>query len=552
MLSNQTGPKYPTREEVDFVVVGSGAAGGIMAKELSTAGFSVVVLEQGPRMDPSKFGHDEYGDDEANGIAMTGKHDPQSFKDSEYSSPYRRNSLFYLRTVGGTSVHFTANFWRFHPIDFNERSVLGPMSGTGFADWPITYDELEPYYTKVDWEVGVSGAPGGNSPPRSRPFPMPPLPVKSSGVLFEKACKSLGWSVRPAPMAICSEPYDGRPGCIHCGFCMGWGCEVSAKSTSLATMIPKAEATGRCEIRALCTASRIETDDTGRCKEVVYFDPEGVQQAQLTKAVVVCGNGGETPRLLLMSDSNLFPNGLANSSDKVGRYLMGNGQVHAYGYYEHPLNEFKSVQVTRISQQFYKSDPKRGFYGGGGMDARFQMGPLSFGLGRGLPPGSPRWGREFKKLTGEYFNHVIDVNGHTTNIPMARNRVELDPQLKDRYGRPAMMVTIDDHPDDLKAKQWFLERTIEIVEASGAKRIWSRTPTPSRGRAHLLGTCRMGNDPNESVVDRYNRAHDVPNLFLADGSSLVSSGRGQPTMTIEAIAFRAADHITQFAKRGEI
>ena len=192
-----------------------------MAKELSTAGFSVVVLEQGPRMDPQKFGHDQLAGAVGNGLGMTGEHDPQSFKDSEHSSPIERNSLFYLRTVGGTSVHFTANFWRFHPIDFNERSVLGPMAGTGFVDWPITYDELEPYFTKVDWEVGVSGAEGGKSPWRSKPYPMPPLPVKSSGVLFEKGCKKLGWDVRPAPMAICSEPYDGRPG-VHTLWFLLW------------------------------------------------------------------------------------------------------------------------------------------------------------------------------------------------------------------------------------------------------------------------------------------------------------------------------------------
>lgn len=551
MKAERRGPKYPTREEVDFVVIGSGAAGGVMAKELSEAGFSVVVLEQGPYGKSDGFVHDELGDNDEIGLGLTGEHDPQSFKDSEDSEPYQRNSLYYLRTVGGTSVHFTANYWRFHPIDFNERSVLGPLEGTGFVDWPISYEDLEPYYTKVDWEVGVSGAPGPDSPPRSRPYPVPPLPIKSSGVLFEKGCRELGWSVAAAPMAILSQPYDGRPACIHCGFCMGYGCEVHAKSSSLAALIPKAEATGLCEIRPLSTAYRIETDDTGRVREVVYFDAEDVQQAQRAKAVVVCGNGAETPRLLLMSESNLFPDGLANSSDKVGRYLMGNGQVHTYGYYEHALNEFKSVQVTRISHQFYNSDPSRGFYGGGGMDARFQMGPISFAR-NGLPPGSPTWGREYKKMIRDYYNHVIDVNGHTTNIPMARNRIQLDPELKDRYGRPAMMVTINEHPDDLKVKQWFLKRTQELVEASGAKQVWSRPARPSRGRAHLLGTCRMGNDPTESVIDKYHRTHDVPNLFLADGSSFVSSGRGQPTMTIQALAFRAADHIIQFAKRGDI
>jgi choline dehydrogenase-like flavoprotein len=537
--------RFAERSEVDFVVVGSGAAGGVLAKELATAGFDVVVLEQGPWRHEGHFTHDELDD----GLGGRDPGDPQCFRRTVGDEPERRGAAFYLPVVGGTTVHFTGNYWRFREIDFIERSLLGPFRGTGIADWPITYHDLEPYYTKVDWEIGVSGAPGPHDPPRSRPYPMPPLPVKSSGVLLERAARRLGWHAFPAPMAILSQPHNGRPPCQHCGWCMGFGCEFRAKSSSLVTMIPLAQATGHCEIRAESTVWRIETNRRGRVSEVVYFDREGRRHAQRARAVVLCANGAETPRILLMSASSRFPDGLANSSGMVGRYLMDNGQVHAYGVFEHPLNEHKSVQVTRVIWDFYETDLRRGYYGGGGIDARFQFTPIGFGLDA-LPPDAPRWGAEYKRMLGRYFNHTIDVNGHTTKIPLETNTITLDPEAKDRFGRPGLCVTYRDHPDDLAVQAFFLERCREVVQAMEPTRLWDRPVRETRGLAHLLGTCRMGDDPRESVVNRYHRAHDVPNLFICDGSSFVSSGRGQPTMTIQALAFRAAEPIARFAGAG--
>ena len=317
-------------------------------------------------------------------------------------------------------------------------------------------------------------------------------------------------------------------------------------------MIPRAEATGRCEIRPLSTVFRVETDAGGRASEVRYFDEQGREQAQRAKAVVVCGNGAETARLLLMSASNRFPQGLANSSGNVGKYLMFNGNTGTAGSFEHPLNEFKSVQATRVVHEWYNADSKRGFYGGGGLDARFQFYPILFGL-FGLPPGSPSWGSEYKRLLGQYFNHTMQVAGHSTSLPVESNSISLDPRVADKWGRPAMRVTYRDHADDVKMMAFLVERAKEVLDAAGATRVWDVFPAQEQtAGAHLLGTCRMGNDERESVVDRYHRAHDVPNLFICDGSSFVTSGRGQPTMTIMALAFRAAEHITRFARRGEI
>jgi choline dehydrogenase-like flavoprotein len=545
---------FATDQAVDFVVVGAGAAGGILAKELSTAGFSVVVLEQGPWRRNEDFTHDELGNWFLNAMLPSPNDFPQTFRrDASERAQVQTQPppLLYAQGVGGSSVHFTANFWRMRPIDFRERSRLGPITGTGFADWPVTYDELEPYYARVDWEIGVSGAPGPSDPPRSRPYPLPPMPVKSSGVIMESAARQLGLNAQPAPLAILSQPYDGRSACVHCGYCMGYGCEMGAKSSTLVTMFPKAMASGNCEVRTGATVLRVETDAAGRATGVVYAASDGVEHRQAARAVVLAANGAETPRLLLLSSSAQQPDGLANSSGLVGRYMMWNAHGEVYASFEHPLNEYKSVQATRIIHDFYDSDPARGFYGGGGMDARMIPGPLLFAA-FGLPPDAPQWGPDYKRTLRELYTHTMEIASATTSLPLETNTVTLDPDVKDRLGRPALRATYSDHPDDLKMVEFLNARATELLEAAGARRIWAVPVEGSTIGAHLLGTCRMGSDPRTSVVDRYHRSHDVPNLFICDGSSFVTSGRGQPTMTIMALAFRAAEHIGRFARRNEI
>jgi choline dehydrogenase-like flavoprotein len=550
MMEQQSGVKYPLTETVDFVVVGSGAAGGIIAKELSTKGYSVVVMEQGPRISPARFEHDEFKVVFQNGMTNTA---PVTWRETPAETAKVGNGqLLYARLVGGSSVHMTANFWRFRPIDFHEASKLGPIAGTAFADWPITYEELEPYYTKVDWEIGVSGEPGFGDPPRSRPYPMPPLPVKSSGVLFERAARKLGYHPFAAPMAILSRPFNGRMACQHCGFCMGFGCEYGAKSSSLAAIIPVAERTGRCEIRPHSQVRKVELDAKGRATGVIYFDAEKREQFQKARAVVICANGAETPRLLLLSKSNRFPNGLANSSGVVGKHLMFNGGATVTGLYEHPLNEHKSVNVTRLAMDWYDSDPKRGFYGGGGIDARFDFNyPILFALGN-FPPKQAVWGAGFKQYLEHNYTRQMTLYGHSTSLPMPRNSITLDPKAKDDFGLPALRVTYKDHADDISMMKYFRDRCNELHEAGGALQHWGNEPGVQHFTAHLLGTCRMGNDPKTSVIDATHRTHDVRNLFICDGSSFVTSGRGQPTMTIMALAFRAGEKIAEFARRNEI
>ena len=548
---------FPTRDEVDFVIVGSGSAGGIIAKELSAAGHSVVVLEQGPHLQATDFTHDEWGIDHNYDMKWSTRQGyPQTFRKSENEEAELRDTVCgYAHNVGGSSVHFSGNFWRFRPIDFIEASVRGAIEGTNFADWPITYEDLEPYYTKVDWEIGVSGLQGPWDPPRSREYPCPPMPIKGSDVLLERAAKQLGLTPYPAPVAILSQPFNGRPGCIHCGFCNGFGCEVNAKSSSMIAMTPLALASGNCELRTGCTVSRVHTNEAGRVTEVVYWDEKSVEQAQRAKAVILCANGAETPRLLLMSESAMFPDGLANSSGFVGQNLMFNGYASAVGLFDAPVNAWKSVPTTRVVHDFYELDPNIGFYGGGGIDGRHPTRgvPLDFGLDSGQLFDGPRWGIDYKNNLAHEFSHVAAFDGHTTSLPLASNNVTLDPTYKDKFGRPAIRCTYMDHEDDLATMSWFLDKNTELMEAAGAIKMAGSYPEGGQeGNVHLLGTCRMGDDPSTSVINSNNRSHDVPNLFMCDGSTLVTSGRGQPTMTIMALAFRAADMINNAARRNEI
>ncbi len=548
-----TQPSYATSTPVDFVVIGSGIAGGSVARELTRNGFEVVLLEQGRKVGPEDMEHDELGafmwPRWTNDPALS----PQTYRKTEADKPEQLNFAQYARAVGGTTLHFTGNFWRFRPIDFHEKSARGGVAGADLADWPITYDELEPYYTQVEYAVGVSGEVGNDprEPKRSKPFPLPPLNVTGPGVLLEVGAKKLGWSSKAAPMALLSQPYKGRQACHNCGFCLGFPCEWGAKSGANWTMVPEAVASGKCELRANSYVRKIETDDSGRVTGVIYFDKDKKEIVQKAKAVVLCANGAETPRLLFNSRTNRFPDGLANSSGVLGKHLMCNGNVSTQGEFEHEVNAHKGPVVTRITQEPYELDPKLNLIGGGGFDFRMSVPALVWTLG--MPEDGPMWGSGFKKRMRPWFRNTVESLGHTTQLPVATNAVTIDPELKDAWGVPAMRVTFKEHEHDMRLYKHFQGLGRELMTAAGATKVHQGELQDTPGSAvHLLGTARMGNDPKTSVVDKYHRAHDVKNLFIVDGSSFGTSGRGQPTMTIHALAFRAADHIAEFARKGEI
>jgi len=545
-------------EEVDFVVIGSGAAGGIMAKQLSTAGFSVVVLEQGGW---GKYGHEQdYTKDEL-------LNNNPAIDDMLMTDPVRQPNTFrrnatqeagpgvhsYGCVVGGGTVTYGGSSWRHLPWEFNEASTVGTIAGTGMADWPITYEELEPYYVQAEWEMGISGQ-RVDTPfvaPMSKEYPVPPVPLKSSGALLKVGAAKLGLTVVPGPLAIITQPYMGRSACVNCGMCSDFGCHVRARSSSAVTVLPIAVETGRCEIRPRSYVYDIPVNDQGRVTGAMYFDARGQQVFQRARSVVLSANGSETPRLLLLSKSRLFPEGLANSNGVVGKYLMlGNG-ASASGLFEHELNDYKGVVSGAAIVDYVPTDPQRGFYGGGRMTSRGYYTPIAMGL-NSLSPDQPRWGAGYKRALREEAQHRMNIQCFTTQLPLETNRVDLDPVVKDAWGLPAMRITSTSHPDDIRNMEFFRQKSLEVLEAAGATKVWAGAVNDSRGSAHNRGTCRMGNDPRTSVVDRYHRAHDVPNLFIVDGSNLVTGGRNHPTMTIQALAFRAAEHLVRAARAGEV
>jgi len=552
--------KYQPSETVDFVVIGSGAGGAVMAKQLASNGFSVVVLEQGPW---GAYGHEQdYNKDELinrfpseEDMLMTDpKRQPNTFRRTASEKAVTGHHS-YGCVVGGGTVTYGASSWRHLPWEFQEASLFGTMAGTGVADWPITYDEIEPFYTQAEWEIGISG-PNIKTPllaPMSKGYPMEPLPLKSSGALFEVAAKKLNLTVVPNVAAIITKPWNGRAACINCGMCSGYGCQVKARSSSAVALLPYAVATGNCEIRAHSYVREISTDAAGKATGVVYFDKKNNNQEvfQKAKVVVLSANGTETPRLLLLSKSARFPHGLANSSGVVGKYLMTGNGGGASGLFSDPLNEYKGCVTGAAILDYVPNDVKgRGWYGGGRMTARGYTSPIAYGLS-GVHD-APSWGAGYKKALMEQANRKLYIANFISQMPLETNMVDLDPDVKDAWGLPAMRITTQSHPNDMKGVEFFIEKSVAVLKAAGAHTVWADAPRDATGGAHARGTCRMGNDPRSSVVNKYHRAHDVPNLFIVDGSNMVTGGRNHPTMTISALAFRAAEHLVKAAKSGNV
>ena len=562
-----TTKQFPVTDTVDFVVVGSGPAGGIMAQELSEAGYSVVVLEQGGW---ACFGHEQdYNKDEflqrypdeANTLQSNSPLRPNTFRRTDKDKAVPGNHSYGM-CVGGGGVTYGGSSWRHLPYEFNELTTFkGDIpSGTGIADWPITYEEIEPYYVKAEWDLGICGPntkqdllPMPMMYPMSKPYPVGPQAQKSSGALFKIAAKKLGLHTSPNVCAIITQPYQGRAACNNCSWCSGYGCQIKARSCSPVVHFPRALKTGRCEIRVHSYAYEVAVNDAGRVTGVRYFDPQKQQVFQRARAVVVSANAGESARLLLLSKSKLFPNGLANSSGLVGKYLMTGNGGGATGWVDHPMGEYKGAVTGVAILDYVPNDPKRGFYGGGRMTARGQSNPISWGLSGG--PDSPRWGAGYKKGLLQWVDRRITCTNFITQQPLITNYVDLDPDLKDGWGLPAMRITTQSHPNDITAIDWFQKKSVEILQAAGCNRIEPLGPPANqdtRGGSHNRGTCRMGNDPKTSVLNRYLRAHDVPNLWVVDASCFVTTGRNHPTMTLQACAYWAAEHLIKDAKGGAL
>jgi choline dehydrogenase-like flavoprotein len=545
------------RDEFDVCVIGTGAGGGVMIKELTQAGFSVVALERGPVLQLSQF-----TDDELSIVVRDELFSPDQLETSRRTenSPTevgRFNNLAHC--VGGTMTHWSAWSWRFRPDEFKVLSTEGPVAGTSLADWPISYDELEPFYEKAEWEFGVAGDVNANpfSPPRQKGYPNPAHPLKKTALHFAEGARKLGYHPFHAPVAINSRPYGGRSACMYGGTCASFGCPIHAKATSLSVLIPKALATQKLDLRANAMVFEIALDPDGRARSVRYFDETGAAQEVFARQVVVSGNAIGSPHMLLNSTSARFPQGLANSSGLVGKNLTFHLLPQVRYLIEEPAFGMTGINLTAAVDDLHTSDSQRGFIRGGVFGEVSPNTPIGYANGAmGFPGLEKRWGQSFKDYL-RTFPHSVGMVGFLEDLPMEENRVDLDPQVKDKHGLLVPRITHQQHPNDIAMHRWYTQKMLEIADAAGAVESWVPDSSGTNlseqkampGGAHLHGTCRMGNDPETSVVDRWCRTHDVKNLWVVDGSFFPTSGGYNPTLTILANAYRVAEYFVDEAKR---
>lgn len=540
----------------DAVIVGAGAGGGIVAGVLAEAGHKVLLLERGPNLRfedvgrdhlrsqrLSLYGHNAGPDIEGNPRVIVGG-DGQERQVRPHEGGYHNNAA----CVGGGTRVYGAQAWRFMPQDFRMASTYGVPEGSSLSDWPISYDELEPYYEQAEWELGCSGDADAMvfHGPRRRGYPMPPLPETRKTVPLKRGAEALGWKTHPIPVLINSQPYDGRGACVGCNNCVGYACPPEAKNGTQNTLIPRALATGNCDLISEAMTERIETDERGSVIGVTYLVEEnGIQRRETvrSKIVVVSAGAIESARLLLNSSSTKHPHGLGNEHDQVGRHLQGHYYSGARAIIEEDIYDGIGPGITISTTQFNHGNA--GVIGGAMLADDFLKPPIDF-WHTSLPPDVPKWGMEGKKWMRENYHRTLYVAGPVQEIPNPNGRVQVAPQVRDKYGIPVARLSGTTHAATLDVAEFMRERAEEWLRASGGTKIWSARHTLHlSGGQHQAGTCRMGDDPQTSVTDRWGRVHAHDNLFVADGSLHVTNGGFNPVLTIMALAFRAGKNMAQ-------
>lgn len=515
-------------KEVDVCIVGAGAAGGVLAYELSKAGLEVVVIEAGPFWNPqTDFASDEL---HAHSLAWN---DTRLVQGQDPIKFGHNNSG---RGVGGGTVHFTGVFYRFHESDFKTKT----LDGVG-EDWPITYQDLEPYYEKIERDIKVSGPrdfPWGSF---HGPYPYPERdPISGNAQIFRIGCDALGLKSTVAPLAILSAPFEGRPPCINRGFC-NQGCLPNAKFSTLVHHIPKAIQQGA-EVLTDCMVTQVLVDKSGQKVLGVEFNHEGRNYRQKAKVVILSTFVVETPRLLLNSTSGKYPDGIANSSGMVGKSIMPHSGHDVFAKFDEEIRLYKGTPVLAVSQEFYETDESRGFARGYSLNAH---GNRPVGLAGNLVDGLGIWGKKLRQLMMD-FNFYAQITLVGEVLPNLNNAVTLSNE-KDEYGLYRPIINFSYGENDRKLFAHGVEKSFEILEAAGGERSFV---IPDTG--HLMGGCRMGDDPNTSVVNQFCQTHDLPNLYICDASVFVTSGGANPTETVMAIATRTADHLIDRMRKGKL
>ena len=521
----------------DVLIVGAGASGAVTAKRLAEEGIDVVCLEQGdwPDYALARAAHPDY--------ELTGARDwnwdpnvraapadyPVDDSDSEITA-------LLWNGVGGGTVVFAAHWQRNMPSDFRVRTLDGVAD-----DWPLTYEELEPYYVRVEREWGVSGLAGDTGFPPGEGPPMPPVPLGEMGRRVARAHNELGWHWWPAPNAIATRPYGRLKTCVQRATCLR-GCADGAKASVDLTYWPDAIELGARLVTG-ARVRRLEVGRDGRVEGALYIDADGREQIQRAAVTILCCNGVGTPRMLLVSATDDHPDGLANSSGLVGKRLMMHPFGTVVGLFEDDLHSWQGPWGQHLhSLEFYETDADRGFVRGAKWGLQPTGGPLA--MTQAYPWGDQNsiWGEDFHREIRRRLGHSAMWGFIFEDLPEEANRVELDPEQTDGAGIPAAKIVYTMSENSHRMIAFHEERAKESLEAAGAYDTIVAPFIRATGW-HLLGTCKMGDDPATSVVDRWGRAHDVPNLYIFDGSVWPTSSGMNPTATVAAMALRFADHL---------
>jgi choline dehydrogenase-like flavoprotein len=528
-------------DRVDVIVVGAGASGAAFTWSLAKEGFSVLCLEQGGWTNPSRYPSTERDwelhrqtdfNPDPNFRGM-----PEDYPVNDSDSPIA--PLMY-NAVGGSTIHWSAHFPRFHPSDFRTRT----LDGVG-DDWPITYDDLEPYFDTNDRMMGVAGMAGDTAYPPKSDRQTPPIPLGGVGQTMARGFDRMRWHWWPSDSAILTSAYDGRSACNNCGPC-DIGCSRRAKASTDVTYWPKALTLGA-QLKTRCRVREITLNDRGLADGVIYYDSDGEVREQKANVVVVACNGIGTPRLLLNSQSSKFPDGLANSTGLVGKNLMFHPYAMVTGVFDELLEGYKGpMGASIISQQFYETDLSRGFVRGYAFQVVRSSGPV--GTSRGGVGGQPiPWGSRHHAAMKERLGRTITIAVIGEDLPESHNTVTLDPVLADSDGIPAPKISYTLSDNSRRMLDHGIRTAKDALQAAGAHRV-TANPLLRPAGWHLLGTARMGDDPGSSVVKKSGQAHDVPNLFVIDGSVFVTAGAVNPTSTIQAIALHMADEFKRNAR----
>ena len=537
----------------DVVVIGAGAGGGVAACVLAEAGARVLLVERGDWLAYSHVGSDHlrnhrlavYGDNTPVAIA-TG---PRVFATERrervvhgaHQPGWNNNAM----TVGGGTRVYGAQGWRFFPDDFRMATRYGVPDDSTLADWPITYDDLAPFYERAEWEIGVagdaSGQPGFGH--RARGYPMPPFAASTEVRVLARGAAALGWPTGPVPLLVNSVPYGDRADCVQCGQCVGFACPTDAKNGTHNTMIPRALATGRASLVTATMAARIETDARGRVAGVELVDAAGRRRRVRAGNVVVAAGAIESARLLLNSSSADYPSGIGNDHDQVGRNLQGHLYTGAFGQFDEPVQDGLGPGPAISTCAFVHGND--GVIGGGMLANEFVKLPMMFWL-MGQAPDAPRWGLAGKHAMRDMYRRTSQIFGPVQEIPHTTSRVTLAEGVVDELGLPVARLAGGQHAETVRTAEVMRARAEEWMHAGGARRVWS-API-GRGLTagqHQAGTCRMGNDPATSVTDPWGRVHGHDNLWVMDASLHVTNGPVNPVLTIFALAFRSAAQLAK-------